>query len=73
MVKEDGGSPVLFLIDAERGKPSKKSEVGGLGNTPVKVFRLMRQKGIENGPSKVESRLLESPKEWLSLWTPREL
>ena len=31
MVKEDGGSPVLFLIDAERGKPSKKSEVGGLG------------------------------------------
>ena len=31
MVKEDGGSPVLFLIDAERGKPLEKSEAGGLG------------------------------------------
>lgn len=31
MVKEDGGSPVLFLIDAERGKPLEKAEAGGLG------------------------------------------
>ena len=31
MVKEDGGSPVLFLIEAERGKPLEKSEAGGLG------------------------------------------
>ena len=45
MVKEDGGSPVLFLIDAERGKPLEKSEAGGLGKHSRKVFCLRRQKG----------------------------